>query len=79
MQVYRSMVMDTCNAQVQRLQQAERLICVGRERIERQSQLGQEGLDTGLSNKFLACLLEIQAAHEDGRKAALDEIEMSGL
>jgi hypothetical protein len=43
------------------------------------AQLGQEGLDIGLSSKFLACLLEIQAAHEDGRKAALDQIEMSGL
>jgi hypothetical protein len=71
--------MDTRSAQIQRLQQAERHICVGREHIARQreivSQLGQEGLDTGLANRFLACLLEIQAAHEDNRQAALDEIE----
>jgi hypothetical protein len=51
----------------------------GGSRLTVLAQLGQEGLDIGLSSKFLACLLEIQAAHEDGRKAALDQIEMSGL
>ena len=72
--------MDTRSAQIQRLPEAERHICVGREHIAQQREIvsqlpGQEGVDTGLANKFLACLLEIQAAREDNRKAVLDQIE----
>jgi hypothetical protein len=70
--------MDTRRLQIERLEQAERYISGGREHIARQremvSELGKEGLDTGLAKKLLACLLEIQAAHEDDRKTILDEL-----
>jgi hypothetical protein len=64
---------------IKNLEEAERHISVGRQHIAEQrelvSQLSQEGLDTGLARKFLACHLEIQAAHEDNRRTILEEID----
>jgi len=61
---------------IRNLEEAERHISVGREHIARQremiSELEQERLDTSLAKKLLACLLEVQAAHEDNRRMILD-------
>ena len=77
-QASRCLSMDTRSLQIERLKQAERAISVGREHIALQremvSELGREGLHAGLAKKLLACLLEIQAAHEDNRRTIIDEI-----
>lgn len=77
-QASRCLNMDTRSLRIERLKQAERQISIGREHIAQQremvSELGREGLDPGLGKKFLACLLEIQAAHEDNRKTILDTL-----
>jgi hypothetical protein len=65
--------------QIRRLERAERYIAVDRERISRQRdnviQFEREGVDHRSARHFLSSLLEIQAAHENWRKAIIDEIE----